>query len=135
VQTLVIDTPAGAEADAAAAVVLATVSVIVVRPTYLDLAAAARTIDVVRRLDRPSLVVINQAPPARDAAVPPVVRRARAALEAMHAPTPIATLPTRQVYQTAFESGRSAEECDPIAAREIDLLWRSIQGFAASGGK
>ncbi len=40
-------------------------------------------------------------------------------------------LRTRSAYQTALETGRSAEEAaDPTAAREFAALWDYIAGFA-----
>src|SRR5258706_7031506 len=65
VETLVIDTPAGADQDLGHAMVLADLSVVVVRSTFLDIAAAVQTTDILRRLGRPRLIVLNQAPPTR----------------------------------------------------------------------
>ena len=59
---LVVDTPAVLEEEVAQAVVLADLALLVVRPTFLDLAAAARTSDIIRRLRKPGLVVLSQAP-------------------------------------------------------------------------
>src|SRR5882757_1107241 len=59
-QLLIIDTPAGVVEDVAEAIVLADFVVMVVRPTLLDLAALARTLALVRRLGKPSIVVVNQ---------------------------------------------------------------------------
>ena len=58
---LVIDTPAVLEEDVAQAVVLADLALLVVRPTFLDLAAAVRTSDIIRRMRKPGLVVLSQA--------------------------------------------------------------------------
>src|SRR5579862_3128862 len=65
IDAMVIDTPAVLEEDIAQSVVLADLAVLVVRPTFLDLAAAVQTSDIIRRLRKPGLVVLNQAPPAR----------------------------------------------------------------------
>ena len=126
---LIIDTPAGAVEDVSEAIVLADAAVMVVRPTLLDIAALARTLAIVRRLKKPSTVVVNQAPVAREGAEAPVVKRALRALEYMRLPVAPVIVRSRAVYQTAVETGRSAEEMpDQVAAREIAALWDYIDG-------
>lgn len=121
---LIIDTPAGAVEDVCEAIVLADAAVMVVRPTLLDIAALARTLALVRRLKKPSTVVVNQAPVAREGVEAPVVKRALRALEYMRLPVAPVIVRARAIYQTAIETGRSAEEmADPAAAREIAGLW------------
>ena len=124
---LIIDTPAGAVEDVSEAIVLADAAVMVVRPTLLDIAALARTLAIVRRLRKPSTVVVNQAPVAREGIEAPVVKRALRALEYMRLPVAPVIVRARSVYQTAIETGRSAEEMpDETAAREIAALWDYI---------
>ena len=124
---LIIDTPAGAVEDVSEAIVLADAAVMVVRPTLLDIAALARTLAIVRRLRKPSTVVVNQAPVAREGIEAPVVKRALRALEYMRLPVAPVIVRSRAVYQTAVETGRSAEEMpDQAAAREIAALWDYI---------
>ena len=60
-ELLIIDTPCGPEQDVAAAIAIADLTLIVVRPTFLDIAAAVRSIDTARRLGRPAQIVITQA--------------------------------------------------------------------------
>lgn len=107
---MVIDTPAVLEEDVAQAVVLADLALLVVRPTFLDLAAAVRTSDIIRRLRKPGLVLLNQAPPARGASEVPSVTRAQEALRLLRLPVAPVVIRTRAPYQTVVESGRSAEE-------------------------
>ena len=124
---LLIDTAAGAVEDVSEAIVLADAAVMVVRPTLLDIAALARTLAIVRRLKKPSTVVVNQAPVAREGVEAPVVKRALRALEYMRLPIAPVIVRSRAVYQTAVETGRSAEEMtDPAAAGEIAALWDYI---------
>jgi len=78
---MVIDTPAGAVEDVAEAIVLADLAVMVVRPTLLDLAALARTLNIVRQLRKAAIVVVNQAPVPREGVEAPLVKRALRALE------------------------------------------------------
>ena len=128
----IIDTPAGTEEGMSNAIVLADLSLLVIRPTFLDLAAAVYTADVLRRLRKPALVVLNQAPVTRDGAEPPQVKRALQALRLMRLPVAPAILRTRASYQTTIESGRSAVETAPSgpAARELGELWAFIERFA-----
>jgi chromosome partitioning protein len=128
--TMVVDTAAGAAEDVAQAVVVADFSLLVVRPTLMDIAAAVRTVDIIRRLRKPAMVVVNQAPVARDGVEPPSVKRAMRALELLRLPVVPTLLRSRAIYQSALETGRSAEESyDVNAAREIAALWAFIERF------
>jgi chromosome partitioning protein len=131
-EALIIDTPAGAEDELAHAIVLSDLCLLVLRPTFLDMAAALRTVEVVRRLRKPAFVVVNQAPPARAGVEPPQVRKALKALGQLRLPVLPIVLRTRAAYQLALETGRSAEELsvDPAAAQEIGALWDFIERFA-----
>jgi chromosome partitioning protein len=127
-QLMVIDTPAGAVEDVSEAVVLADLAVLVVRPTLLDLSGLAPSLSLVRRMRKPSLVVMNQAPTAREGMESPLVRRALRALDYMCAPVAPSILRTRTAFQTALETGRSAEEtADAAAAAEIAALWGFVE--------
>jgi chromosome partitioning protein len=132
-QLFVIDTPAGVVEDVSEAIVLADMTVMVVRPTLLDLAGLARTFSVVRRLGKPSMVVMNQAPVARGGIEPPLVKRALRGLDYMKAPLAPVIVRARAVYQTALETGRSAEEStDTAAAEEIAALWGFLDASLAA---
>ncbi len=129
---LVIDTPAGAVEDVSEAIVLADIAVMVVRPTLLDLAGLAPTLSLVRGLQKPSTVVLSQAPAPEDGVESPLVRRALRALDYMRAPLAPVTLRARTAFQTALETGRSVEETqDPAAAAEIAALWEHVEGMLA----
>jgi chromosome partitioning protein len=129
---LIIDTPAGAEEDLGHALALSDLSIMVLRPTFLDLAAAVRTVEIVRRLRKPALILLNQAAVAREGVEPPSVVRALKALEVMRLPVVPAIIRARQAYQSALETGRSVEElgADPAAAREMGELWAFVERFA-----
>jgi chromosome partitioning protein len=127
---LVIDTAAGAVEDAGEALALADLAVMVARPTLLDMAGLVRTLSLVRRLDKPHMVVINQAPIAREGVEPPVVKRALRGFDYMRAPLAPTMLRGRAIYQTALETGRSVEEgADAQAAAEVAALWEHVQGL------
>lgn len=129
---LLVDTAAGAIEDVGEALVLADLAVLVTRPTLLDLSGLAPTLSLVRKLGKPAMVVINQAPPRREGIEPPLVGRALRALEFMQAPVAPVIVRARTVYQTALETGRSAEEMfDPAAVREIAALWSFISAELA----
>ncbi|HZZ89046.1 MAG TPA: AAA family ATPase [Caulobacteraceae bacterium] len=132
-QLFIVDTPAGSVEDVSEAIVLADLTVMVVRPTLLDLAGLARTFMVVRKLGKPSIVVMNQAPVARGGVEPPLVKRALRGLDYMKAPLAPVIVRARSVYQTALETGRSAEEStDAVAAEEIAALWKFLDTSLAA---
>jgi chromosome partitioning protein len=133
-QVLIIDTPAGTEEGMSNAIVLSDLTLLVVRPTFLDLTAAVRTAEVLRRLQKPGLVILNQAPSARDGMEPPAVRKALRALSVLGLPIVPVVLRARAAYQTALETGRSAIEVDPAspAAVELRALWRFMEQLAFS---
>jgi chromosome partitioning protein len=129
IEALVIDTPAGVEEDLAHAIVLADISLLVIRPTFLDFAAAIRTSDVLRRLHKPGIIILNQAPVSRAGAEPPLVKKAHEALRLMRLPVAPTILRARSAYQSALETGCSAEETagGSPAAAEIAELWGYIE--------
>ncbi|WP_293381002.1 ParA family protein [Phenylobacterium sp.] len=131
VDLMVVDTPAVVEEEISYAIVAADLCLLVIRPTFVDLAAAIQTASIVRRLRKPALVVLNQAPPARTGVETPSVKRALEALLLLRLPVIPTLLRARLSYQTAFESGRSAEELDPPgeAGREMGELWTFVEGF------
>lgn len=130
-ELMVIDTPAVMEEELSHAIVAADLCLLVVRPTYLDLAATAQTTDVVRRLRKPLLAVVNQAAPARAGVEPPQVKRSLQVLEMLRLPVAPVYLRSRTGYQTALDGGRSVEELDAQAeaAQEIAALWTYVGGF------
>ncbi len=133
-QLLVIDTPAGQVEDVSEAIVLADLAIMVVRPTLLDLAGLVRTLTIVRRLGKPSAVILNQAPVAREGVESPLVKRILKGLEYMQAPMAPVILRSRASYQTALERGRSAEETsDRAAAKEVAELWDYVFARLAEG--
>jgi chromosome partitioning protein len=128
---LVIDTPAVLEEAVTHALVLSELALLVVRPTFLDLAAAVQTSDIIRRLRKPGLVVLNQAPAARGKVEPPQVKRALEALRLLRLPTAPVIIRSRAAYQTVPETGRSVEEIggDSIAAEEMAALCAFVDRF------
>jgi chromosome partitioning protein len=103
-----------------------------VRPTFLDLAAAVRTSDIVRQLRKPGLIVLNQAAPPRGNVEPPMVKRAIEALGLLRLPVAPVVIRSRAVYQSVLESGCSAEErsVDVTAAQEMAAFCGFVERFA-----
>jgi len=136
VEALMIDTPAGAEDELAHAIVLADISLLVIRPTFLDFAAAIRTADVLRRLHRPGLIILNQAPVSRAGTEPPLVKKAHEALRLMRLPVAPTIIRSRAAYQTALETGCSAEELGGAnpASQEIADLWCYVERLTFGAG-
>jgi chromosome partitioning protein len=128
---MVIDTPAVAEEEIGSAIVVADLSLLVIRPTFLDLAAALQTAEIIRRLRKPALIVLNQAPVQRAGVEPPAVKKALEALLLMRLPVIPTILRARAAYQTALETGRSVEELEPPteAASEVAELWSFVETF------
>jgi chromosome partitioning protein len=129
VDTMIIDTPAVLEDELGHSIVVSDLSLLVIRPTFLDIAAALRTAEVIRRLRKPGLIVLNQAPVPREGVEPPAVKRAIEALRLMRLPVAPLILRARANYQSVLETGRSVEEMDAAnpAAREVAALWGFIE--------
>lgn len=120
VGALVVDTPGAIEEETIQAIGLSDLAIMVLRPTYLDLAAAVNTSRMIRQLNKPGVVVLNQAPVAREGVEPPQVRRTLEALQLLRLPVAPTILRLRAVHQAALESGRSAEEADSASAGGIE---------------
>lgn len=124
---VVIDTPCAPEQDVGLAMGVADLVLVVVRPTFLDIAAAVRTVDTARRLARPAHIVINQAYSSRSGREPRSVQKAQEALRFTGLPVSPAIIRSRALLQSALASGRSAEEFgETPAGNEIAALWRHV---------
>jgi chromosome partitioning protein len=131
-EVLVVDTPCSPEQDVNLAMAAADVVLIVVRPTFLDIAAAVRTIETARRMGRPAQIVINQAFSPRAGREPPSVQKALEALRFTSMPVCPVVIRSRALLQSAVASGRSVEEYGRSpAADEIAALWRHIERMSA----
>jgi chromosome partitioning protein len=131
-ELLVVDTPCGPEQEVGAAIAVADLVLVAVRPTFLDIAAAVRTIDTARRLGRSARIVLNQAFSPRAGFESPSVLKALEALRFSGLPVCPVVIRTRAVMQTSLATGRSAEEFGPSPAeRDIAALWRSVSELVA----
>jgi chromosome partitioning protein len=118
---MLIDTPAAPDADVAVAVNSADLCVLVCRPTFLDIASVARSAEMVRRLGKAGLIVLNQAPSKRAGTSPPACSRpsrpcASAACRSRRSACARAPSTSRR------SPGASVGEWDPAspAAQEVD---------------
>jgi|HubBroStandDraft_1064217.scaffolds.fasta_scaffold45693_4 chromosome partitioning protein len=131
-ELFVIDTPCSPEQDVASAMVIADLVLIVVRPTFLDIAAAVRTIDTARRLGRPAQIVLNQAFSTRAGKEPVSVQKALEALRFTGMPVCPQVVRSRALLQSALATGRSVEEFGPSPAEEeMAALWRYVNLLVA----
>jgi chromosome partitioning protein len=125
---LVIDTPCAPEQDVAHAMGIADLTLIVVRPTFLDIAAAVHSTDAARRLGRPAKIVLNQAYSTRSGREPASVQKAFEALRFTGMPVCPEVIRARSTMQTALASGRSVEEYGPSPAEhDMAALWRHVR--------
>lgn len=135
VERLVIDTPASPEADIVAAIKLADLCLIVARPTYLDLSAALKTLELVRQLSTGGMIVLNQCPPTRRGVEPRAVAATLETLRFSGVPVAPAALRARLAYQNAIARGRSVVDCEPqsAAAAEIRSLAAAVESRFGDG--
>ena len=125
---MVLDTAPSAGEDSAAAMRLADLCLIVVRPSATDLRAISRTVESVKRLNRRACFVINQAPSRRRGKEPAVIDRTIETLRAYGLPIAPAGLRTRAIFQSALAAGLVVQEADPhsTATAEVRALWRFV---------
>lgn len=135
VDSFFIDTPAGLEASVYQSIQIADYCLVVTRPNYLDLAAALDTINVIRQLNKPAVILINQAPATREGREASVTVKAREALRFVKYPVADAALCSRFAYARATATGQNVEETEPqsAAAMEVRVLWEQVSAIAGLG--
>jgi chromosome partitioning protein len=129
VDLMVIDTMPAAEGDAMMAAKAADFALVVVRPSILDLRAAAGTVAALRQTKTPGAFLINGAPAKRGTYEPPIVLEAIEALGAYGLPVLPVVMRTRATFATALIDGRGANELEPKgqAAAEVAALWKDVK--------
>ena len=122
IKLLVIDTPPAIEATITEVIRLADLVIVPARPSPHDLRAAGATVELVERLAKPLVFVINAATP-----------RARITAEAAMALSQHGTLAPvvlyqRTVYAASMIDGRTVMEVpgDPRSGEEMMQLWSYI---------
>ena len=146
-ELMVLDTPAGDHDDMLQAFRLADLCLLVCRPNRFDLDALQSSIEMVRQLGKPHLVVLNQAPSRRLGQEPEAVSAAVEELRASDAPLAAMGLRYRAVFPASAARGLTAQEVDASspAAREVEGVWAQVwellqgaaraspRGFLAAG--
>jgi len=128
VELLVIDTRSSSLEDSIDAAKAADLTLVVVRPTAVDLRAIAMTVKALRPLGLRAAFVLNQAPVQRSNQEPAIVNEAVDLLLDYGLPIVPIGLRQRQIYQSSFARGLSVQEADPDcrAAEEMNELWRYV---------
>ena len=132
---MLIDCPAGLDASVYQAIQTADLCLVVTRPNYLDLASSLEAIKLLRQLNKPALIVLNQAPATREGREANATSKAREALRFVRYPVADAALCARIGYSHATALGLSVEEYEPrsLAAIEVAALWSEIAAFYPAG--
>lgn len=125
VELMVADTAPNCEADTLEAVRWADLCLIVVRPSFFDIQAVARTVEAVKSLGRKGLFLFNQAPMGQAKAM----QEAAASLTPYGLPVSSIRIHSRPVFQTAACAGLTVGETAVAgpAAAEIAALWRDLR--------
>ncbi|HMO42325.1 MAG TPA: ParA family protein [Phenylobacterium sp.] len=121
-EMLVIDTPASPESDIVAAIKVSDLCLVVTRPTYLDISAALKTLELLRQLRAPGLIVLNQCPPPRQGKEPRLVAGALEAVRFGGLPVAGALLRHRQAYQTALAAGQGVVDWEPHGSAACEVM-------------
>ena len=129
VDMLILDTRSSSLEDSIEAAKAAHLTLVVVRPTAVDLRAIAMTVKALKPLGLPAAFVLNQAPAQRTSREPAIVAEAIDLLLDYGLPIVPVGLRQRIVYQTSFARGLSAAEAEPDsrAAEEMAELWAYVK--------
>jgi len=129
IDLMVLDTRPAQESDLAESIRLADLCLLVLRPSFFDVRAIGRTLEMTRAMGKPALFVVNQAPPQRQHHENPSVLETMCALRQLGAPIAPVGLRSRTIYQTAISRGFTAQEIEPAgaAAQEVAQLWTHVQ--------
>ncbi len=127
---LVVDTGPATDETTDQAVRCADLCLIVVRPCFFDLHAIAESAELVHRLGRAGLFMLNQAPSRRNGVEMRQVGEAVRALKPLGLPIAPIGLRSRAADQHAEASGQAAQELDAQspATSEVTALWRHLEG-------
>lgn len=129
VDLVVIDTSPDIDTSAVEAARVSDLVVIPTRPTVLDLEAIGGTVELVRGIGKPAVVVLNQAPPTSS-----VTTEARTALAAYGLLICPVALGSRIAFSRALIDGRVAKEIEASgkAAAEVSQsfhwIWQQLKG-------
>lgn len=123
VTMVIIDCPPHGDPNVAISARASSLLIVPCRPATADLQAMAATIEIVKFVDKPAMVVLNSVP-ARGT----LVEEAREALEPTGLNVWDKTVGNRTAFIRAFAAGQGVVEFEPKgkAAEEMNLLYRHI---------
>jgi chromosome partitioning protein len=125
----ILDTPPHADLEPVAAARVANLVVIPTRPGILDLRAIGATVELVKALKVPAVIVLNHVPAARGFGEASIVSEARQGLEAYGLPVAPMAIAQRVALSHALIDGRAVTEFEPDgkAADELVRLWKWLK--------
>lgn len=118
---LIIDTPGDPDNGMIEPVKVADLCIAVSRPTYLDVAATLRTVELVRRLGRQGVVLFIQRPPRRNGVESAVVSGAMDILRRGGLGVCPLALQTRAAYQRVIAQGQGVGEYEPGGKADAEI--------------
>lgn len=124
---VIVDSPPHAETEAKAAIRAATLVLVPVQPSPMDLWAIGPTIDVARKEKRPYLLVLNRMPPRGKLADQVIAKLSEDDL-----PVASAALGNRTLFAASMMEGRGVSETASRspAAKEIKALAEEVRKAA-----
>ncbi len=129
VDLMVLDTRPAGDTDTAEAIRAADLCLVALRPSFFDLKATQRMVEMTDAMNKPAIFLLNQASSRRGDREPPAVLETIDALRQRGLVLAPVGLRNRAAYQSAVAKGMTAGEYAPesAAAREISLLWTHME--------
>ena len=125
IDLMVLDTPSGDQDETLQALRLADAALLICRPNRFDLDALKQSLELVRRNQTRSLVVLNQAPSRRMGQEPESVRAAVRELQDGGVQLASIGLRHRAAFPASSAKGLAIMELEPLSAgaREVAGVW------------
>ncbi len=122
---LILDTPSASPEIALQAAKAADLSVLVSRPTVMDLRTMTDMVTTLKSLRLKSVILLNQAPSQRNGREPTLVKEAIDILVGFGLPVAPCCFRYRMAFQASMSCGLSTAEQfpDSAAAKEIEAVW------------
>jgi chromosome partitioning protein len=129
-----VDAPPNMSASVIDAIACATLTIIPCRPGVFDINAVLETISFARQVRTPYAVVINGAPPQREAIESAAVAAARESLAELKIPVWGGQITHRANFSLALAQGEGVKEYEAQSgsAAEIARLWLAVERSVAA---
>ena len=129
IDLVLIDTAPHSSHEAATAVQLSDLALIVSRPAILDLEAIGASVKIAQQQAAQSAIVLNACPPPQRDHETAIVREAREALQVYGLPVSPVSISQRAAFSHALIDGRAVTEFEDSgkAANEIRSLWQWVE--------